>query len=1155
MASDNYRMVFSADTSGIDRAFKFMADESRATSRKVEQGLAQVSAAMARVTADTQQVTARMQQGFAQVSTEMTRVVANTGQVSARMQQGLDAVGGAARGLVGLVAGISFVSVGRQAVEVMSSFEQLEIRLNSVMGSAAAGSQAFGWIKQFAKETPFEVEHVTQAFLLLKNLGLDPTDGSLQAIADQAAKSGGGFEGLQRVALALGQAWTKTKLQGEEAKQLLEAGVPVWDLLAKVTGKNTEELQKLSEKGALGRDVIKALLDEIGRSAAGGAAAQMQSLSGQMSNLADNIKGAFDTLRQSGGLDGFKLLLAELNSKITELAQDGTLAQWAKTTADAMRAVAVAVSRAAQIISDLGPTVLAVLMGRYLAPLAMQQLPLLVGRLGESAGAAAGFGRAFISAQGPAVAMTTAVNGMRVALAMLGGPMGLAITAVTLLAGRWMFAAESAETAGQKMVAAATQATDRLRALGQMGQQLRAQDVSNARADLAKMKEAYTESWKQIQQEITALVAKIGRDNVFDLSGNIRTQGLSADLAGRLQALRQQKQAIDDLVRQIAASQQKLDQAPKNDPATPALKQTESGKAAPSRMGAWEEDLAQQRLQSERDGHQLSLAEEIRFWEGKKAIADAKSGEMLAISRKITALELQQYRAGLEGQKKLDEQAISATQQQGEARLTLEKQAADFVLQHGQEGFTSWLAAQRQFEADRHQQTQAGLQARLATSGQEPQQLSAIQRQIEADAASHAERMAVLDDLARQSAAPTGLDGWISQQREFEVQRYQLQLAALNARAALAAQEPATLAAINQQIEQAESEHYNRLLTLGMQGAQRQQQRDQQLGEQQIAFAQQKGEQLLALDQQMADFELQQGQTDFDAWLAQQRSFEARRYQLQLDALEARRALLQADPAAQAGVNQQIELAQIEHNQRMQAISIQAAEAQGQEWEALQQRMEGLWDAGIQAMMQGTLSWRNAFKTIGAELAMWFAKDVVGRNIKSWLIGETTKTGATKAGVLERFAAETWGAIKSVALWAWAAIKNIANMAWEAMAGAYKAIVGIPYVGPFLAPVMAGAAFAGVIKLVGNVASASGGYDIPAGLNPLTQLHEREMVLPAKHADVIRGLADGQGPAASGDNIHLTVQAVDAASVRRLFHSNRFELAEALKAALRDGKR
>lgn len=41
--------------------------------------------------------------------------------------------------------------------------------------------------------------------------------------------------------------------------------------------------------------------------------------------------------------------------------------------------------------------------------------------------------------------------------------------------------------------------------------------------------------------------------------------------------------------------------------------------------------------------------------------------------------------------------------------------------------------------------------------------------------------------------------------------------------------------------------------------------------------------------------------------------------------------------------------------------------------------------------------------------------------------------------------------------------------------------------------------------------SAEGGYDIPAGVNPKAQLHEKEMVLPKQHADVIRGLAKNGG--------------------------------------------
>ena len=58
-----------------------------------------------------------------------------------------------------------------------------------------------------------------------------------------------------------------------------------------------------------------------------------------------------------------------------------------------------------------------------------------------------------------------------------------------------------------------------------------------------------------------------------------------------------------------------------------------------------------------------------------------------------------------------------------------------------------------------------------------------------------------------------------------------------------------------------------------------------------------------------------------------------------------------------------------------------------------------------------------------------------------------------------------------------------------------------------------------------DIMSAAGGYDIPSGVNPLTQLHEKEMVLPAPQADVIRGLT-GKPSSGSGDvSINITVNA------------------------------
>jgi lambda family phage tail tape measure protein len=57
------------------------------------------------------------------------------------------------------------------------------------------------------------------------------------------------------------------------------------------------------------------------------------------------------------------------------------------------------------------------------------------------------------------------------------------------------------------------------------------------------------------------------------------------------------------------------------------------------------------------------------------------------------------------------------------------------------------------------------------------------------------------------------------------------------------------------------------------------------------------------------------------------------------------------------------------------------------------------------------------------------------------------------------------------------------------------------------------------INAQAGMPSAANGFDIPAGVNPITQLHQREMVLPAEYADVIRGMAGNGGGSPVNVNI------------------------------------
>ncbi|HZO22274.1 MAG TPA: hypothetical protein VFB37_07180 [Steroidobacteraceae bacterium] len=70
--------------------------------------------------------------------------------------------------------------------------------------------------------------------------------------------------------------------------------------------------------------------------------------------------------------------------------------------------------------------------------------------------------------------------------------------------------------------------------------------------------------------------------------------------------------------------------------------------------------------------------------------------------------------------------------------------------------------------------------------------------------------------------------------------------------------------------------------------------------------------------------------------------------------------------------------------------------------------------------------------------------------------------------------------------------------------------------------------------------SAAGGFDIPAGLNPVTQLHAGEMVLPQGLADVVRTAASSSGSDGGGGqqmNVTIQLQAWDGQSVQSWLQS------------------
>nr|DAJ13042.1 MAG TPA: Tail tape measure [Siphoviridae sp. ctDju21] len=328
----------------------------------------------------------------------------------------------------------------------------------------------------------------------------------------------------------------------------------------------------------------------------------------------------------------------------------------------------------------------------------------------------------------------------------------------------------------------------------------------------------------------------------------------------------------------------------------------------------------------------------------------------------------------------------------------------------------------------------------------------------------------------------------------------------------------------------------------------------------------------LDLEAEAADQALSAGRISQLERLDLEIEFENRRYQIAYDALQERIALAEQDPTYSAAaveklkqqvgeldrghsLNQEKNQGKREQQRRKDAPSLVEMLQDGGKnvWEEAQQQM----GQAFSAMLSRTQNFRQAMGGLFSAIRQTFVQEMVSKPLAA-LMGRFAQEGAMwLANGARQVAAQSATSAAVTGIKETETTKNVGMNAIQAAAEAFKAMAGIPYVGPILAVGAAAAAMAAVYGLLGGmggggggstttttrIPSAAGGWDIPTGINPLTQLHENEMVLPAEHAQTIRDMA-GQG--GGGDTIVINTTGGD------FIHKK--DLAKLLKQLNRDFK-
>lgn len=275
-------------------------------------------------------------------------------------------------------------------------FGDLEKQLATAFGGVDAGKKAFSDLQEFAKGVPVSFEEVVAAAVALRRNGIDPLDGSLQALIDNQQALDGTTEDLQATIETLGKAYTKGELSLKAIVSLTEQGVPVFDLLSRATGQSEVKLRALAESGQLGQDAIRSLISALGDLRKGAAADELGDTDAQIQKLKDSAAEFLNTIAQSGALEFFQGQLADLNKAVDEAAKSGRLGQIAKGISDAIVNTASAVGRAVAFVYDysgalleLGKTYAAFKIAGFLTQIAAATSAMIASATATRAAAAA----------------------------------------------------------------------------------------------------------------------------------------------------------------------------------------------------------------------------------------------------------------------------------------------------------------------------------------------------------------------------------------------------------------------------------------------------------------------------------------------------------------------------------------------------------------------------------------------------------------------------------------------------------------------------------------------------------------------------------------------------------------------------------------------
>jgi len=249
-------------------------------------------------------------------SAVLNRINKNVDRLDKNGRKASKSMGGMGAALKTVAVAAAAIGLGKlvsSTVQTIAKFESLRASLKTVTGSVDGARVAFARIQEFTAKTPFQLDEVTDSFIILQRYGIDTSIKSLNAFGNIAAANGKSFNQL---AEAVGDALTG------EFERLKEFGIKVQRENDKfVMSMGETQLAVTDSAGELVNELKK--LGEEGGRYASGLADQSATLGGKFSNLQDNVSQFMSSIGEGGLNSVMKDVLDSFNSLGSEAPKVG----------------------------------------------------------------------------------------------------------------------------------------------------------------------------------------------------------------------------------------------------------------------------------------------------------------------------------------------------------------------------------------------------------------------------------------------------------------------------------------------------------------------------------------------------------------------------------------------------------------------------------------------------------------------------------------------------------------------------------------------------------------------------------------------------------------------------------------------------------------